>query len=171
MGWMGEFLIRADAPVHADAAVVLAGDPFGHRILRGCELVREGYVPKAYVSGPRGIYGHNEAELAIGFAVARGCPAEWFLPILTDSNSTMEEARDLAQVIQTQPVKRLLVVTTDYHTRRAGKIWRKTVPSADVRMVAARDEYFRVDEWWKTRPAREVAFMEFTKTVAEWVGL
>jgi len=40
--WLGEFLVKADEPFHADAAIVLAGDWNGDRVLRGAELVKQG---------------------------------------------------------------------------------------------------------------------------------
>ena len=68
LGALGAYLIRADQPAHADYAVVLAGDARGHRIIKGAELVRQGYVRKALISGPPGCYGIIESELAVNFA-------------------------------------------------------------------------------------------------------
>ena len=42
---MGVWLVRDAAPVHADIAVVLGGDAYGHRILRAADLVKQGFVP------------------------------------------------------------------------------------------------------------------------------
>ncbi|HZS49773.1 MAG TPA: hypothetical protein VFA54_02855, partial [Bryobacterales bacterium] len=56
---IGEFLVVSDAPQNADIAVVLAGDGFGRRILKAAELVRQGYVPRVLVDGPRGMYGFD----------------------------------------------------------------------------------------------------------------
>ena len=45
----GSYLVQAGSPQKADVAVVLAGDPFGNRIIAGAELAQEGYVPKVLV--------------------------------------------------------------------------------------------------------------------------
>jgi uncharacterized SAM-binding protein YcdF (DUF218 family) len=89
---LGHFLVEASAPQKADMAVVLAGDYFGHRIVRGAELVRAGHVPHALVSGSPGFYGFHECDMAIPFAVKKGYPAEWFIPFPHEANSTEEEA-------------------------------------------------------------------------------
>ena len=59
--------------------MVLAGDFYGHRIVKAGELVRAGYVPAGLVSGPAGIYGMHECDLAIAFIVRQGYPADWFI--------------------------------------------------------------------------------------------
>ncbi len=64
---------------------MLAGDGYGHRILRAAELVRQGLAPTVLVSGPEGLYGYYESELAIPFAVERGYPRSWFLPFREQS--------------------------------------------------------------------------------------
>ena len=51
---MGRYLVDADPPVPADAALVLAGDAAGFRIIRAAELVREGFTSTVLVSGPAG---------------------------------------------------------------------------------------------------------------------
>src|SRR3981081_1745755 len=93
LGALGAYLIRADQPAHADYAVVLAGDSHGHRIIEGGELVRQGYVRKALVSGPAGCYGIVESELAVNFAVKKGFPADYFIQLPHNAMSTQEEAR------------------------------------------------------------------------------
>src|SRR6185503_298684 len=66
---IGYALIRNDGPAKADIAVVLAGDFWGHRVEKAAQLVKQGYVPQALVSGPPGAYGHNEADMAVEFIV------------------------------------------------------------------------------------------------------
>ncbi|MCZ2076978.1 MAG: YdcF family protein [Bryobacterales bacterium] len=171
LGWMGAFLVHADPPAPADAAVVLAGDASGRRILMGAELVKQGYVPKVLVSGPAGIYGLYESELAIAFAVKRGCPEDWFVPVPMKSHSTTEEAQVLVRELRRRGIKRLLLVTSNYHTRRAGHIFRKAAPDLNIRVVAASDQFFNADGWWRTREGRKQAFFEWSKTVADWMGM
>ncbi len=171
LGWMGHFLVRADGPARADVALVLAGDASGRRILMGAEMVRQGYVPKVLVSGPYGNYGFYESDFAIAFAVKRGCPQEWFIPLPLKVHSTDEEARAIVSELRRRGVRSLLLVTSDYHTRRAGRVDRKTAPDLNIRVVAAPDEFFTADDWWRTRQGRKQAFFEWTKTLADWAGL
>jgi uncharacterized SAM-binding protein YcdF (DUF218 family) len=91
----GRFLVRADVPAPADAVLVLAGDTSGRRILKGAELVRQGFAPRVFVSGPPGFYGGHECDLAIPFAVKRGYPEPDFVPLPHEGRSTREEAQCL----------------------------------------------------------------------------
>lgn len=171
MGALGRALVYSEAPQRADAALVLAGDYYGYRILKAAEMVREGFVPRVLVSGPEAIYGVYESDLAIAFAVKRGLPAEWFVPLRHAALSTDEEARLVVPGIRKMGVRRLLVVTSDYHTARSRRVFRDVAPDLEVHMIAAPDRYYRPDAWWSNRQSRKTFLMEWIKTVAYGMGL
>jgi uncharacterized SAM-binding protein YcdF (DUF218 family) len=171
LGAIGRFLVRAEAPQTADAVLVLAGDGYGHRILRGAELVRQGFAPRAFVSGPLGFYGSHECDLAIPFAVARGYPESYFVPLANQARSTREEARLTVPELRRRGVRKLLLVTSDYHTRRAGTIFRNLASGMTIVVAASTDNDFDAGRWWTTREGRKCVFFELTKTVAEWFEL
>ncbi len=168
---MGGFLVRGEEPWKAGMIVVLAGDDHGFRILKAAALVRQGYAPRILVDGPYCCYGHVESDLAIDFAVRRGFPAEWFVSFPIKSTSTREEARDVIRELDARHVGRFLIVTSNYHTRRAASVFRRLVPADRFRMVASPDWAFRPDDWWHNRDARKQVFFEWSKTLADWVGL
>jgi hypothetical protein len=155
--------------------LVLAGDAFGRRIMKGAELVREGWAPVAYISGPDELYGFTEDQLAIQYAVKQGAKAEWFTGLPNQANSTREEAEQLLPVLKAKDVRRLLLVTSNFHTRRALRIFRRTAeakaPGMQIHPVAARDALFEPGEWWKTRPGQKVFLLEWTKTLTEPFGI
>lgn len=173
-GWwlaaLGGFLVRADPPGRAELAVVLAGDWWGNRILKAGELVSRGYVPRALVSGPDGAYGYHECDLAIPFAVRRGFPEHWFVHLHHRGYSTREEAQAVLPELRRRGIRSVLIVTSDYHTRRAGAIYRSLAPDLQIRVVAAPDAFFRADTWWQTRQGRKQWFYEALKTVTGWLG-
>ena len=165
---LGNFLVKAGPPQKADIIVVLAGDSFGHRILTAGELVKEGWAPKALISGPNGIYGSYECDLAIPFAVKAGDPESYFVHLEHKARSTAEEAQVVVKKLRETGVKRVILVTSNYHTRRAGKIFRHAAPDIDFFVVAAPDEFFNPDNWWRNREASKTFAYEWMKTVAEW---
>jgi uncharacterized SAM-binding protein YcdF (DUF218 family) len=169
---LGSFLIRADSPAPADYAVVLAGDPNGNRILEAAQLVRRGLARKVLVDGPDCCYGNNESDLAIRFAVKKGYPADYFLRFPIDASSTRQEAALAVAELRRLGVRSYLLVTSDYHTRRAGRIFRR-LNGGDLRMlvIAAPDIHFHFDSWWHDREAQKIVYMEWSKTVANWFGL
>jgi uncharacterized SAM-binding protein YcdF (DUF218 family) len=168
---LGGYLVRASPPVHADMVVVLAGDFSGNRILTAGDLVRRGFAPKALVSGTSGEYGLHETDLAIPFAVRHGYPESYFVALPNDARSTKAEADDVLAALNTWHAHRIDIVTSNYHTRRAGNIYRAKAPGLEIHMVAAPDVFFTLDGWWRDRDARKVFLMEWMKTVATWLGM
>jgi uncharacterized SAM-binding protein YcdF (DUF218 family) len=168
---LGEFLVVSEAPEKADIAVVLAGDAAGNRVLKAGELVREGYAPQALVSGPAGVYGFFECDLAIQYAEKKGFPASYFIAFPNRTRSTKEEAAAVVPELRRRGVHTVLLVTSNYHTRRALGIYRTTAPDIRFISIAAPDAYFSPDRWWKEREGRKTFAFEWMKTVTEWVGM
>jgi uncharacterized SAM-binding protein YcdF (DUF218 family) len=172
---LGRELVNDQGPAKADIAVVLAGDFWGHRILKAGELVRQGYVPAALVSGPPGFYGLRETDVAIPFAVRHGYPAQYFIPVPIDGFSTKEEATAIFAELHRRNIRSFLLVTSNFHTARAARIYRafergnSYAPS--FRTVASGDEFFRPDSWWDSRESRKIFFNEWVKTVANVLGI
>jgi uncharacterized SAM-binding protein YcdF (DUF218 family) len=168
---LGGYLVQAGPPVPADYVVVLAGDFTGNRILKAGELVREGFARQALVSGPSEMYGVHESDLAIQFAVQRGFPESYFVAVPNDAKSTVAEAGVMLAELRHRGAQRVDVVTSTFHTRRAGRIYRSQAGGLDIRMVAAPDRYFQPDAWWKSREGQKVFLYEWMKTVGSWFGL
>jgi uncharacterized SAM-binding protein YcdF (DUF218 family) len=168
---LGTYLVKAGPPEKADIALVLAGDAEGNRILKAAQLVRQGYVSKVLVSGPSGIYGYHECDLAIPFAVKAGYPESYFLHFENDARSTQEEAHAAIARLRQLGMHSVLLVTSDYHTRRAGKIFRSAAPDLRFIVVAAPDTSFTPNGWWHNRQGEKIAFNEWVKTLTEPFGI
>ena len=168
---LGKALVRDDGPARADLAVVLAGDFSGRRILRAAELVRQGYVPAVLVSGPHMIYERYECDLAIPLAVRHGYPESWFIRAPNEALSTREEAASILADLRRRGVHRFLLVTSDYHSGRAARIYRAAAREFDMRVVTSTDQSFQPDGWWRNREGQKIFFYEWSKTVANLLGM
>ena len=164
-------LISAEAPRRADAIFVLGGDQYGERILHAAALARQGYAPKVYVSGPSGIFDHYESDLSIEFARRRGYTDVTFLALENDCKSTRDEAERYLPEFRRLGFKRILVVTSNFHTRRSGRIFRAVAQEPEIHMMAAAAREFRPADWWLRRQDQKNLFMEWSKTFANWIGL
>jgi uncharacterized SAM-binding protein YcdF (DUF218 family) len=165
---LGSFLVLDEPPVKADAVVVLGGDDFGMRTVKGAQLVQAGYAPYVLLSGPPIISTH-ESELMLAFAIKQGYPPSLFQQYQHEAASTREEETVLAPELQRRGVHRILLVTSNYHTRRATYLFHRIAPWLTVQTVAAPDAYFTPDTWWKTRRGRKTFVLEWMKTVATWL--
>lgn len=172
---LGRGLVRDEGPAKADLAVVLGGDFFGDRILKAGDLVRQGYVPAALVSGPEGFLGQHECDFTIRFAVRHGYPEKWFIPYPADVHSTQDEATAILPELRRRHIHSVLVITSNYHTARAARVFRSTERSLgggiQMRMVSVPDRSFRPDSWWRSREGQKVAFLEWLKTVTGIFGI
>ena len=168
---LGRLLVHDEGPAKADIAVVLAGDFYGNRVIRAAELVKQGYVPKVLVSGPNMIYGAYESDLEIPFAVKHGYPEDWFIRVPNEARSTREECAVILANLRQRGVHRFLLVTSNYHTARAARIYRAAATGMEMRVVSAPDEYFTPDGWWRNREGQKIFFMEWSKSVANVLGM
>jgi uncharacterized SAM-binding protein YcdF (DUF218 family) len=166
-----QFLVNAGPPTKADAILVLGGDVSGYRTQMAAELVQEGYAPVVIVSGNDWFYGLWECEVAIDFAVQNGQPREIFEPFRVKATSTDEEVRLIYDELERRNLKSVMVVTSNFHTRRAGILFRRhQPPGVQVHMVASADRYFIPEHWWWHRESRKTFLLEWTKLGAAMVG-
>jgi len=169
--WLGSILVNAGPPQKADIIVVIGGDFKGNRITKGAELVRQGYAPKALVSGSGGMYGALESDLEIGYAVSHGYPRSEFIAVQFPALSTVEEARIVIAKLRQLGVHKYLLVTSDFHTARAGRVFRRQGRDLEEHTVAAPDPYWNNGRWWTTREGRKLWIYEALKTVTDPLGI
>jgi DUF218 domain len=135
-------------------------------------LAQAGFAPYVYVDGTLLLMG-RESDTTIRYAVQKGYPGSLFRPILLppEVDSTSTEVLYVANsVLKPNHIRKILLVTSNYHTRRAARFMRKEAPWLTVAVIPASDPFFKVDGWWKTRSGKKTFLLEWTKTVTEWWG-
>jgi hypothetical protein len=159
----GKFLV-IDEPRPSDVILVLAGET-DRRPQRALELLAQGYGRHIVLNVPTNarLYEFSQIELAQKYIhdlpqtiTVRICPI--------DGLSTQDESKDVGKCLLREGAKSVLIVTSDFHTRRALEVFRREIPGLQFSVAAARnDEQFGV-RWWKHR--------QWAKTlVDEWVRL
>ena len=169
--WMGSLEVNEGPPAMADAIFVMGGDYTGARILKGAELALEGFAPVAMVSGGGTSYGHREVDLAVEFAVNHGYPANLLVPAQWMSASTVEEAGDIIRYAHGKNLHRLIIVTSEWHTARTLRIFRRLAPDLEIHMVGAQDRDWPNGEWWHTREGQKTFLTEAEKNFADWLRI
>ena len=77
------------------------------------------------------------------------------------ANNTLEEAQDLRVLISERQWRKVLLVTSNYHTRRARYIFRKTLPGeVSLEVAGAASPDFEPGSWWQSRQGRKTFFLE-----------
>ncbi len=162
----GPYLV-VDRPQRADAVVVLAGDRNDRRYWKGIELLREGYAPTMLFDANTDMrfYGRTPAQSAAEFvAQSAGNVASRVRVCPIEGDSTVGETRYVSACLAPLHAHRVLLVTSDYHTRRAFSIFRRRVPQYQWFPVAVKDDAWFGPQWWQRR--------EWAKTnLGEWERL
>ncbi|HNU57058.1 MAG TPA: YdcF family protein [Flavobacteriales bacterium] len=169
---LGACLIEDDAPTHADAIYVLGGAPFD-RGTYAAELLERDVAPIAYATGSN----HSsilkaegrlvtEAELSCRAAVRAGTPPARILP-LTYGTSTFEEAQGVLYHAQRIDADTIVVLTTDFHTRRVGKVFRKRFEGSGIHVLVASapSTEYDADRWWESEQGLLMVNNELVKSL------
>jgi uncharacterized SAM-binding protein YcdF (DUF218 family) len=167
----GSFWIVDEGAVASDAIVILGDDNYnGDRATRAAELLKAGWAPRIVASG-RGLRSYASiAELEEHDLTDRGVPVTAIVRFAHRAENTRDEAFAISQLISSHGWKRIIVVTSNYHTRRVRYICERAFPPGTVlRVVAAWDTDFDPDNWWRTRSGIKIFTHELAgMVVAIW---
>jgi DUF218 domain len=157
-------LLIVDAPRPSDVILVLAGET-ERRPKRALELLAQGLGRRVVLDVPEKArnFGFMEIQLAQKYiqdqpqgALVSVCPI--------DGLSTKEESKDAEKCLAREGAKSVLIVTSDFHTRRALSVFRREVPEYEYSVAAARNDRQFGARWWSHR--------QWAKTlVDEWLRL
>lgn len=164
LGRLGSALVRCDFVETADAVVVLGGAP-QWRTPTAVRLWSAGVAPRVVAVG--GSRGFLEARRTVTALRRRGVPDDAILLVEQDAPGTWDEARLVARVAAESGWSQLVVVTSPYHTRRAGHFVEVAVSRAGlatrVQVVPAPEDPWRPGEWWRDPQHRRLARNEVLK--------
>lgn len=155
---MGGFWIVDDSPTHADAIVMLGDDNYSaDRAARVAQLYKAGWAPHVIASGRYLRPYASIAELEEHDLEDRGVPAAAIVRLAHRAENTRDETAAIAQLISAHGWKRILLVTSNYHTRRSRYLAeRQFPPGTELRVIAAPDSDYDPQSWWRTREGLKI---------------
>ncbi|HEV2314792.1 MAG TPA: YdcF family protein [Candidatus Acidoferrales bacterium] len=158
----GNFWITPQPPAASDVIVILSDDDFtADRASRAAELYHAGWAPKIVASGRRLRPYASIAELMQKDLEARGVPEKAIIPYPHDAVDTLIELTDIRGFVRQHGWKRVMIVTSNFHTRRTRYLCRHIFP-ADIKVLveSAPDVNYDPDSWWRTRGGLKIFFHE-----------
>jgi len=163
------WIVDEPAP-HADVIVILGDDNFyADRATHAAELFRQGIAPLVVASGRRLRPNAAISELMEHDLIERGVPKDKILPAPQDYFSEEQEAIGLRRLASEKHWKSVLLVTSNYNTRRARYIFHRIFPPAIVVSVAsARDGDFDPELWWEKRQSSSLFAGELLGMASAW---
>jgi uncharacterized SAM-binding protein YcdF (DUF218 family) len=177
--WGGDLLIASDPlSEHVDAAIVLQGSIAAEKVRTAgaIDLLQRGVVDRALLSVPKESYWGQSIPPVVRTYLERNYGTDLtarvdFCEIGEQVNSTWEEAQAVRLCIQEHHWQSIVIVTSNYHTRRSGIIWRRVTkndPKTRIFIKGVTDPEFQ-QPWWRHRQSAKVWVMETTKLV--WTAL
>ncbi|MGB9362872.1 MAG: YdcF family protein [Candidatus Sulfotelmatobacter sp.] len=180
MVWGGDLLIASEPlPDHVDAAIVLQGSTVGEkaRIEGALNLLRRGVVGRVLLSVPKESYWGQSIPPVARAYLERNYGSDLaalvdFCETSGDVNSTWQEARAVLPCIREHHWQFVMIVTSNYHTRRARMIWAHLIKrDSNIRICtrAVPDPEFQ-QPWWWYRQSAKIWVMEAAKLVWTTLG-
>jgi vancomycin permeability regulator SanA len=167
----GNFWVVDESPETSDAIVILSDDDYDAvRASRAADLFKASWAPRIVASGRFLRPYASIAELMQHDLNDRGVPESAVVRLPNRARNTLEEAGAVSTLLTSRGWKKILVVTSNYHTRRARFIYERVLaPGTQLRVVAAPDPAYDPNSWWRTREGLKTFFYEVVGyAVAHW---
>ena len=158
----GEFWVVDEPPETSDVIVVLSGDNYdAERATRAASLFKSGMAPRVVATG-RALRSYaTTTDLMKRDLVEHGVPESAIVPFTHKADDTRDEAAAVSEFVRSHGWKKILLVTSNYHTRRSQYIYEHVLPSSDQLLtIAAPDSDYDPNYWWRTRTGVKIFFHE-----------
>ena len=158
-------VLVVDAPEKSDAIVALAGET-KVRPSRALQLLREGTAPRVFLDAETHVLIYDQPLTEIAQKYVNGLPEANRVSVCPIAGfSTKAEADDVNRCLQSVGAHRVLIVTSDFHTRRALAIFRHRLPQYQFSVAAAQDPAHFGNMWWTNREWAKTTLDEWLKIV------
>jgi len=145
--------------VKADVIVVLGGG-WVERSKRAAELFQENAAPRILVTGS------GDCEKNLKLLIEAGVPAR-LIETECESRTTHENAQNTIKLLRQQQIRRVILVTTWYHSRRARACFRHLAPDIEFYCRPSYYGYARAE--WPRRGITRFVRAEYPKLLGYWV--
>jgi uncharacterized SAM-binding protein YcdF (DUF218 family) len=154
-----QVLVLDDGQPQADTIVLLGGGS-GERPVRAAELFRSNAAPKILVSGAGDAQGNRL------LLMNRGVPRS-AISLEPNSKTTKENAQFSIPLLRATGAKRVILVTSWYHSRRALRCFRHYAPDLIFYSCPSYHGFLRAE--WSRENLRRRIRAEYVKTLGYWV--
>ncbi len=154
-----QVLCLDSGPVQADAIVVLGGGAY-ERPARAAELFKAHAAPKIIVSGAGDCSGNRNLLLK------EGVPDDAIV-LEPKSRTTRENAQLTIPLLRSAGAKRVIVVTSWYHSRRALRVFQHYAP--DLKFFSRPSYYAYERAAWTREGLKPHLRAEYPKLLGYWI--
>ena len=157
--WPEKFLLVEQKPAKADAMVLLGGG-ITFRVPRALELFQQQLAPTIIITG------EGDADEMQRWLSEKGVSAQ-AMQCETNSRNTWQNASFSVPLLRAARAKRVLVVTSWFHSRRALACFRKAAP--DMEFISVPTKADRPEARALEKKERGMVLYEYIKLAGYWV--
>jgi uncharacterized SAM-binding protein YcdF (DUF218 family) len=179
---LGSWLVVQDPLVKSDAVIVLGGTMY-ERQLEAVDLYKEAWAPRIYLFREvidwgelalieRGVSYTTVVDVQIDAMLRLGVPRD-AIHVLERAGHTAEEADYVRQLVTTEKMSRVIVVSSKQHTRRVRLVMRRRLSDTGSEVIVRASRYDRanVDRWWTERATLRFTLFEMQRLLGYWIGI
>jgi len=177
LGWIGGQLVHDDRMAPSDVIVVLSGGTPAREI-EAADLYRGGYAPRVVLTAGRpragvvalrrrGVHVPDLLEERLRYLHALGVPRGAVTVMGEPVSSTMQESELIAAWVERHEYRRVILVTSGYHTARARWVFARALADTGATLLVRGDtvEPFDPDLWWRDRNMLRNGLFEWQKLI------
>ena len=158
-------ILVVDAPQPSDLILVLAGET-DQRPAHALELLHQGYGKRVLIDVPAEAKIYEFSQLDLAQKYVRNLPDSAAVSICPIRGlSTREETHDVGKCLTAENGARILIVTSDFHTRRALSIFRHEIRGQSFSVAAAHNSTEFGSRWWTHRQWAKTCADEWLRTI------
>jgi len=176
---LADFLVETDSPLaKADLIFLLNGD-YDTRPFYASDLYRQGLAARVVIaqaeSSPAEQLGlvNNPTRIAVEIMKLKGVPLADLVVVSQNEpvTSTFDEARALRSYIMSHDIHSVILLTSEFHTRRARWVFEKELSGLPVKLEVAGAPHigFNASNWWTNESGLIYVNNEYIKLIFYWI--
>ncbi|MEO0897100.1 MAG: YdcF family protein [Bacteroidota bacterium] len=174
---LGNYLVYEDEVEEVDAAFILAGLPT-ERIPLALQYYKEEKTPLLVAVGELIDpdleilnYSFTDAEVASKVLYENGVDSSQVV-ILNQGTSTYEESEAILAYSRSHDLKKIMVISSKFHTRRIRGVFKKKFKEAGIEVVirGAEPSGYEIEKWWLAEQGLIFVNNEYVKLVYYWLN-
>ena len=170
----GGTALVVDVPLAEPDAILVLGSHEWERLPAAAQRARQSPAALLLITQPRNptIYNCHDCEHRAERLIAAGVAASRIVMLSDRVSNTRDEAAATRAECERRGIRRLLIVTSPYHTRRAWRIFNRAFTGAPVTLgVASARDYSpaRPGRWWRAAYDRAYVRYEWAAIIYDWL--
>ncbi len=161
---IGKYLSPADVLIKADVIIVVSGD--NDRMKHAIDLYKQAYAPKLILSGAAKEGFTSNAKAMQLEASRSGIPNEAII-LEEKSYNTYENALYTKEIVLSQEIENIILVTSPYHQRRVYETFNSVFKNSGITFQNSPSTYssWKADNWWQSEKETHLTLEEIIKTL------